>query len=225
MPRVRRCGGRFGPRRVNELLAIAIGYGLGSVPVGYLLVRWRTGGDLRRAGSGSTGASNAARLLGRPGFAAVFLLDLAKGIAAVLLAATLTDDRAAVAGAGIAAVVGHLWPVWLRIQGGKGLATGFGACLAFSPVVGALALVILIVLLPFLRPSLLSLTIALVAAPVLALTVDRGATVWVLVMALLILIGHRANLRDILPGGSDHDRVAIRWPGRHPVGPAERSKR
>ena len=210
---------------VNELLAIAIGYGLGSIPVGYLLVRLRTGRDLRRSGTGSTGATNVARILGRPGFVAVFVLDLAKGIAAVLLAVALSDDRAMAGAAGVAAVIGHLWPFWLRFRGGKGLATGFGACLALSPIVGVLALLVLLALLPFLRPSLLALTVVLAVAPVLALWIDRGAAGGVLLLALLVLIGHRANIRSILPGGSDHDRVAVRWLGRAPAGAAERSKR
>ena len=210
---------------LNGLLAIAIGYGLGSIPVGYLLVRLRTGRDLRQSGTGSTGATNVARVLGRPGFVAVFVLDLAKGIAAVLLAGALTDDRGVVAGAGVAVVAGHLWPVWLRFRGGKGLATGFGACLALSPIVGGLALLLLLGLLPVLRPSLLALTVVLVAAPVVALVIDPVAALGVLLMALLVLIGHRTNIRAILPGGLDHDRLAVRWPGRAPVGAAERSKR
>lgn len=211
---------------VNELLAVALGYVLGSIPVGYLLVRLRTGRDLRRSGSGSTGATNAARLLGRPGFAAVFGLDLLKGAAAVLLAAWLTDSHGATAGAGVAAIAGHLWPVWLGFRGGKGLATGFGACLAISPLVGVLALLTLGVLLPLLRPSLIGPVVAVTLTPLFALAVDREAAIAILLMALLVLLGHRTNIRDILPGGADHDRVAVRWVNRSPVRAADgRSKR
>lgn len=211
---------------VDELLAITVAYLLGSVPVGYLLVRLRTGRDLRQSGSGSTGASNAARLLGRPGFAAVFVLDLLKGSAAVLLASSFADARWAAAGAGIAAVAGHLWPIWLGFRGGKGLATGFGACLAFSPIIAALALVTLGVLLPVLRPSLVALVAALMLAPVYALVLDWEAAIGVLIMALLVLTGHRTNIRALLPGGADHARVAVGWANRPPVRPtAGRSKR
>jgi glycerol-3-phosphate acyltransferase PlsY len=211
---------------VDELLAITVAYLLGSVPVGYLLVRLRTGRDLRQSGSGSTGASNAARLLGRPGFAVVFVLDLLKGSAAVLLASSFADARWAAAGAGIAAVAGHLWPIWLGFRGGKGLATGFGACLVVSPLVAALALVTLGVLLPVLRPSLVALVVALMLAPVSALVLDREAAIGVLIMALLVLTGHRTNIRALLPGGADHARVAVGWANRPSVRPtAGRSKR
>ncbi len=198
----------------REMLAIVLGYGLGSVPVGYLLVRLRTGRDLRRAGSGSTGATNVARLLGRPGFVAVFALDGLKGVAAVLLAASLSDARWAPAGAGIAATAGHIWPVWLGLRGGKGLATAFGACLAFSPVVGVLTLATLAALLPFLRPTLVPLVVAVSLAPAYALLVDRAGTVGVLILAILILVGHRSNIRAVLSGGAEHGRVSTRWSGR-----------
>ena len=197
-----------------ELLAIVLGYGLGSIPVGYLLVRLRTGRDLRQAGSGSTGATNVARLLGRPGFVVVFVVDLLKGVAAVLLAASLTDARWAVAGTAIATTAGHIWPVWLGFRGGKGLATAFGSCLAFSPLVGVLTLATLIALLPFLRPTMVPLVAAVALAPMYALMVDREGTAGVLLLAILILVGHRSNLGAVLPGGADHDRVSIRWPGR-----------
>lgn len=197
-----------------ELLAIALGYGLGSIPVGYLLVRVRTGRDLRRAGSGSTGATNVARLLGRPGFVAVFALDLLKGITAVLLAESLTDARWAVTGAAIAATVGHIWPVWLGFRGGKGLATAFGACLAFSPLVGVLTIATLIALLPFLRPTMVPLVGAVALAPAYALMVDRDGTAGVFLLAILILVGHRSNIRAVLPGGADHGRVSTRRSGR-----------
>lgn len=192
-----------------DLIVIVLGYGLGSIPVGYLLVRLRTGQDLRRAGSGSTGATNVARLLGRPGFAAVFLLDLGKGWAAVALASVVTDHPWAMSGAGVAAVAGHLWPVSLRFRGGKGLATGYGACLALSPLVGGVALVALVALLLILRPSMLALTVVLVAIPIGALVSDPDSAMGLLLMAVLVLFGHRTNILALLPGGTDHGRVRV----------------
>lgn len=191
----------------SDVIVIVLGYALGSVPVGYLLVRLRTGQDLRRAGSGSTGATNVARLLGRPGFAAAFLLDLGKGWLAVTLAGALAANPWVVSGAGVAVVAGHLWPVWLRFRGGKGLATGYGACLALSPVIGVVALMALVGLLPVLRPSMLALAVVLVAIPVGALVADPGAAVGLLLMASLVLFGHRTNILALRPGGADHGRV------------------
>src|SRR5271170_606396 len=96
-------------------------YLLGSIPFGYLIVRWQKGIDVRSTGSGGTGATNVSRSLGMAGFAATFLLDAIKGFAAVLLAARLSGgDPRWTAAASVVAVVGHCFPVWLKFHGGKG---------------------------------------------------------------------------------------------------------
>src|SRR5438874_6256146 len=122
-------------------------YLLGSIPFGYLIVRWRRGIDVRETGSRSIGATNVMRNLGAPGFFATFVLDFGKGAVAVLLASKLTatkghDDPRWVAAAAVAAVLGHIAPVWLRFRGGKGVATGVGVFMAIAPVPMGLAVVI-----------------------------------------------------------------------------------
>ncbi|HEU0099419.1 MAG TPA: glycerol-3-phosphate 1-O-acyltransferase PlsY [Allosphingosinicella sp.] len=110
--------------------ALLLGYGLGSIPFGIILTRLTGAGDLRRIGSGNMGATNVLRT-GRKGLAAAtLLLDMAKGTAALLIAERLFPGTAQLAAIG--ALTGHLWPVWLRFAGGKGVATYFGIVLGFS---------------------------------------------------------------------------------------------
>ena len=112
------------------LPAILIGYAVGSLPIGYLVAQGRGGVDLRRVGSGNVGATNVYRTSGLALAIAVMLADIGKGAAAVLLAGGANP-----AAAGVAAVVGHIYPVWLRFRGGKGVATASGvfAVLAADP--------------------------------------------------------------------------------------------
>lgn len=114
----------------KPLLAIALGYGLGSIPFGLLLTRMAGAGDLRTIGSGNIGATNVLRTGRKSLAAATLLLDMAKGCAAVMLAAWLFPI--AVQLAAIAALIGHLAPAWLGFKGGKGVATYFGIVLGFS---------------------------------------------------------------------------------------------
>ncbi|MBI5690712.1 MAG: glycerol-3-phosphate acyltransferase [Verrucomicrobia bacterium] len=112
---------------------VPFAYLLGGVSTGYWLVRARTGADLRTQGSGATGATNAGRVLGARGFIAVLAGDAAKGAAAVLLARVAGLPAAGAFAAGLATVAGHVWPVQLRFQGGRGLAPLLGAWLVLTP--------------------------------------------------------------------------------------------
>jgi len=115
---------------VAPLVALALGYALGSIPFGIVLTRLTGAGDLRKIGSGNIGATNVLRT-GRKGLAvATMLLDMAKGTAALLLAQWLLPGTVQLAAIG--ALLGHLWPVWLRFAGGKGVATYFGIVLGFT---------------------------------------------------------------------------------------------
>ncbi|HLW80341.1 MAG TPA: glycerol-3-phosphate acyltransferase, partial [Terriglobia bacterium] len=126
---------------MTALLSIALAYLLGSIPFGYLIVRWQRGIDVRQTGSRSIGATNVMRTLGPAGFLATFLLDFGKGVAAVEMARRLTSaDPRTVAAAAVAAVLGHIAPVWLGFRGGKGVATGVGAFIALAPVPMGLSL-------------------------------------------------------------------------------------
>ncbi len=117
--------------------ALVVAYLLGSIPFAWLLVRLAGRGDVRRIGSGNVGATNAMRAAGWKVAAPIAVLDIGKGVAAVLLMRAVTANPAWVAAAGVAAVVGHCFPVWLRFSGGKGVATAAGvfATLAWQPLV------------------------------------------------------------------------------------------
>jgi glycerol-3-phosphate acyltransferase PlsY len=120
------------------LLALAIAYLLGAIPFGYLLVKWKTGADVRQSGSGNIGATNVLRTSGRAAGVATLLLDIAKGYAAVWVAGRLTEQEPLwMAAAALAVVAGHAYPVFLRFKGGKAVASFVGAFLCLTP--GAIA--------------------------------------------------------------------------------------
>src|SRR3954453_6665101 len=113
---------------------VAVGYLLGSIPFAYLLSRRWTGLDIRQAGSGNVGAANVLRTSGVMAGIMVMLLDVAKGAGSVLVAQRLSPGDTAPAAAGLAAIVGHIYPVWLRFKGGKGVATAAGVFSVLTPL-------------------------------------------------------------------------------------------
>jgi glycerol-3-phosphate acyltransferase PlsY len=126
------------------LIPVAVsGYLLGSIPMGVILARLFRWDDPRHHGSGHTGAMNVSRRAGKWGLVIVLLADLAKGVGAVWLAPRLSDNPWAITVAGIMAVVGHCWPVWLQFKGGMGLATGMGAVGFVAPLMVLIAAVLL----------------------------------------------------------------------------------
>ena len=186
-------------------LAITVvgGYLLGSIPFGLIATRLGGAGDIRKIGSGNIGATNVLRS-GRKDLAAITLLgDAGKGVLAVLLARWLTNDSAAiVALAGGAAFLGHLFPVWLKFKGGKGVATFYGVLLAACWPVGVLAAITWIAMAALFRiSSLAALAAAALAAP-FALATDQPYPMLLLAlfMAVLIFIRHRENIARLLKG-------------------------
>ncbi|MFN4134147.1 MAG: glycerol-3-phosphate 1-O-acyltransferase PlsY [Novosphingobium sp.] len=181
------------------LLSLLAGYLLGSVPFGLILTRLSGGGDLRAIGSGNIGATNVLRT-GRKGIAAAtLLLDLGKGLAAVLLARQFWPGAEALAALG--AVLGHCFPLWLRFKGGKGVATMMGISLGLAWQVGlAYALVWLGVLFAS-RISSLGGMSAAVAAPIAAVAFGFAGYAPVLaLLALLVIFLHRENIARLRAG-------------------------
>jgi glycerol-3-phosphate acyltransferase PlsY len=185
-------------------LSTLIAYLLGSIPFGYLIVRWLKGLDIRTTGSGSIGATNVMRNLGVAGFVITFILDVAKGTAAVLLAKRLTaHDSPWMALAAIVCILGHCYPVWLKFRGGKGVATGVGVFLALSPIPVELVLGIFVVVLALSRYVSLSSIIATAAFPVLVFFIDHPP--WPLLVgaaggATIVIARHHANIGRLLKG-------------------------
>jgi glycerol-3-phosphate acyltransferase PlsY len=130
---------------LNIVLAVVIGYLLGSVPCAYIAGRLARGVDIRRVGGGNVGALNVMREIGTGAGIAVYLADVAKGSLAVLAAQWLGVPLLWVFAAGLAALVGHSWPVWLRFRGGQGLATGMGVLLVVAPIEFAISFAIIVI--------------------------------------------------------------------------------
>lgn len=185
------------------LLAVAGGYLLGSIPFGLIATRLGGAGDIRQVGSGNIGATNVLRT-GRKDLALITLLgDAGKGAAAVLIARWLTHDAdAVVALAGGAAFIGHLFPIWLKFKGGKGVATFFGVLLAAAWPVGILAGLTWIAAAFIFRISSLGALAASALAPVYAIaTGQTQPIIWLtVVMAVLIYLRHRDNILRLLKG-------------------------
>jgi glycerol-3-phosphate acyltransferase PlsY len=191
------------------LLVAAGAYLLGSVPFSYLAARLRTGQDIRTAGSGNVGTTNVLRVAGKAPALAALLGDVAKGVAAVLLAQRLTGVPAAGGVAAVAAVLGHVRPLFLRKGGGKGGATGFGAFVVLAPAAGALCAVVLVVAIAATRYVSVGTTATAAAAPFLVVLAQglgwvQGGDAWlplaVAGIALVILVRHRPNFERLRAG-------------------------
>ena len=183
------------------LLALSLGYAVGSIPFGVLAARVAHV-DLRRTGSGNPGAANALRAGGVPLAVLVLLLDVLKGAASVLWVARLTAGDAAPALAGAAAVVGHIYPVWLRFRGGKGVATAAGAFGVLSPLAIAPAAALFVATVWVTRYISLGSIVATVALGPLAWA--AGASDAVIAAAclagLLVVFRHRTNIDRLRRG-------------------------
>ena len=194
------------------LLALAIGYLLGSIPFGLLLARFGGKGDVRAIGSGNIGATNVLRTGSKPLAALTLLLDALKATAAILLSRMLLGPAAdSFAAAG--AMIGHLYPVWLRLKGGKGVATYLGVLIALLPVAGIVYALVWIGLLLTIRISSVAGIGAAISAPVTAAVLGEKALFPVLLgFTLLVLWKHRENILRLQAGteprigGDKHDR-------------------
>lgn len=183
------------------VVAILAAYCIGSVPFAWLLARRWGANDLRRIGSGNLGAANVLRASGVTAGLLVAVLDVTKGAASVIVATRLANSGAAAAAAGLAAIVGHIYPVWLRFRGGKGVATLLGVVLALHWPIGLVYAVVWIAMLALLRISSLAGMTAAVTAPLSAAFFGRFDLVLLLLaLALLVLWKHRANVDRLISG-------------------------
>ena len=185
---------------------LLLGYLLGSLPSGFLAGQWCKGIDLRTIGSGSTGATNVLRNVGKGPALVVFLVDVAKGAAAVLIASALTqnnplNDWIQVL-AGLAALAGHIWPVWLGFKGGKAVATGLGLFLGLAWPVGLACFGMFMAVFSFSRIVSLASVVAAISPPLLmaAGSGSNANLVVALVAMMLVLWRHRSNIQRLING-------------------------
>ncbi len=176
------------------------GYLLGSIPFGLVLTKLAGLGDIRSIGSGNIGTTNVLRTGRKDLAAATLLLDGGKGAAAVLIGAIWGPDMALTAGLG--ALLGHLFPVWLRFKGGKGVATALGVLLAAAWPVGIACCLTWLAVAAIFRISSLSALLATLAAPLYAwlFTADLQMVEFTAIIAVLVWAKHHANIRRLLKG-------------------------
>ena len=187
------------------LISIPLAYLLGSIPFGYLLVKTFRHQDIRTTGSGNIGATNVARSGAKGLGIATLLLDLLKAYVAVKIAQHLAPGNFDLATtAAVAAILGHVFPIWLGFRGGKGVASALGVFLALSPMTGLCILIIFIIIFALTRYVSLASIIAALAIPLLALHFAHSLTPLVLFgflfIPLLVVVKHHQNIRRLLAG-------------------------
>lgn len=188
------------------LVSLVLGYGLGSIPVGLIIGRVAAGIDIREYGSGKTGFTNVVRTVGVKWGIIALLGDLAKGAGAVVFARFIFDDAYITMAAGLAAAIGHDWPVFAGFQGGRGVAASFGVVLAMNPVAGAILLPFGLAILGITRiVSLMSVGMAPIVAIVFVVLAALDVHPWAyafytIVAAILIVVLHWENIQRLLAG-------------------------
>lgn len=200
---------------LRPALVIFVSYLLGSVPFGYLIVRAKEGGDIRETGSGGTGATNVSRRAGKVAGVLTLLLDALKGAVAVLFAIWVFqrfENRGSswwIAAAAIAVLLGHIFPVWLRLRGGKGVATGVGVFLVLAPAAVGVALIIFTTIVFSTRYVSLGSIVAALTIPLLIwiqhilirpFEAPEALLAAALLGAFLIVFAHRENIARLVQG-------------------------
>ena len=187
-------------------LVLPVSYILGSIPWGFLTTLAVRGVDIRQYGSGKTGFSNVLRTSGGPFASVALILDLSKGLLAVLLAKVVGDTATIEVAAGLLALAGHNWSVFLGFTGGRGIVTGTGALLMMEPIAAAVAFAVFTPITLFTRylslGSIIAVTVPFISVAVLVL-LDRSSAVYLAyvgVAGAIILWQHRDNIRRLLQG-------------------------
>jgi len=185
-----------------KIIVVVVAYLLGSIPVGYLIVRGKSGADIRETGSGGTGATNVSRRAGKAAGVLTLLLDAAKGCVAVVIARTVSGDDWVIAAAAIAVLVGHIFPVWLGFRGGKGVATGVGIFLVLAPIPLLCAGVVFVAIVLLTRyVSLGSMTAAILIPVLVWVQSDSQPLLTAAVVgSALIVFAHRGNIQRLAAG-------------------------
>ena len=184
---------------VLVLIAIAA-YGLGGVPFGLVMAKVFGLQDPREIGSGNIGATNVLRTGSKPAALLTLILDSSKGLIAVVVARLIAGEDAAQI-AGLSAFLGHIFPIWLKFKGGKGVATFLGTLIGLAPLLGIAACAIWLVTFLISRISSLSALVAAAFAPITAVFLGYAtASAVTFVMALIVFWAHRANLKRLRAG-------------------------
>ena len=189
---------------MTSLLALVVAYLIGGIPFGYLLVRWKTGEDVRAKGSGNIGATNVLRTTGRAVAVATLLLDIAKGVLAVWLADKLSDGSPLwMSLAALAVMAGHAFPIFLKFQGGKAVASFIGAFLYLTPVPMVAALLVFVIVVAATKQISMGSIVAAGSLPLAAWLIEHPPLIVILAAlaaAVFVIYRHRGNIERIRSG-------------------------
>ena len=189
---------------MTPLIALVVAYLVGGIPFGYLLVRWRTGEDIRDKGSGNIGATNVLRTTGRSVAVATLLLDIAKGAFAVWVADKLSGGSPVwMSLAALAVMAGHAFPIFLKFQGGKAVASFIGAFLYLTPLPMIAALVVLVIVVAATRQISMGSIVAAGSLPLATWLIEHPPLIVILaalVAAVFVIYRHRGNIERIRAG-------------------------
>ncbi len=185
-----------------KIFILFISYLLGSFPTGFLIGKYLKNIDLREIGSGSTGATNVLRNVGKLPAFFVFIIDVFKGYFAVKIASILLSNNLFEVLAGLCALFGHIWPIWLKGKGGKAVASGLGVFLALSWKVGISSLGVFLLTLAFSKIVSLSSIIAAIVLPILMMlrlsSLNHPFTIFSIIVSILVIWKHRSNINRII---------------------------
>jgi glycerol-3-phosphate acyltransferase PlsY len=185
------------------LVVLLVAYLLGAIPFGYLLVKWTSGADVRRTGSGNIGATNVLRTSGRAAGIATLLLDIAKGYFAVWIAGRLTQqDSLWMSAAALAVVAGHSYPVFLKFQGGKGVASFVGAFLCLTPAAVAAETIVFVVIVAWTRYISLGSIVGAATFPLAVWLIEKSPmpVAAAIIGGIFIIYKHSSNIRRLRTG-------------------------
>ncbi|MGH7370051.1 MAG: glycerol-3-phosphate 1-O-acyltransferase PlsY [Candidatus Methylomirabilaceae bacterium] len=199
----------------THLWLVVGAYLLGSIPFGLLIARASGGVDIRRVGSGNIGATNVLRAAGKGAAVLTLMFDTLKGWAPVALTSSLGESGALVAAVGLAAFLGHLYPIFLGLRGGKGVATALGVLLALSVKAALLIAAAWLLTAALIRYSSVAALVACATAPVLVWLVDGrpSSVALTVVLAAFIVFRHRENFRRLMTGEESRIGQRVNLPG------------
>ena len=189
---------------ILKISILLISYFLGSIPTGYMFGKYLKNIDLREKGSGSTGATNVLRNVGKWPALFVFIIDVLKGFISVEIANYLINDNYFEVLAGLIAISGHIWPIWLKGKGGKAVATGLGMFLALSLKVGFASFGIFLLIISKFKIVSLASIIAAISLPILMYldigNLNHPFTIMSIIVSLLVIWKHRGNIKRLIKG-------------------------
>lgn len=187
---------------IYNILAVIVSYLIGSLPAGYFLVKWREGSDIREIGSGSAGATNVSRILGKKGFVITFLLDFAKPLALLILLEGIGLVYEWQLAALLAMILGHIFPIFMKFRGGKGIAVYLGGTVILMPYLIIFSAVPMLLSYPFIKSFTLAGLIGISIGSIVYVfsIAEQSEATYVVSMLFLLLFSHRHNIKKFANG-------------------------